>query len=508
MNATASSIRILIIDDDADFTKKARFKLQTETFPVAIDCVSKLKDAVLCLQERVFDLVMLNPFFGTTQAEAAFFVVRKQAPNLPVLLVIDAQKEAEAVKLLDIGADDYLIKQQTKPNLLWHTARAIIQRCLMKERLQLLEAVATQSNDAVLIGKVRESSMLESKVVYQNPSFSRLSGLKQNELNDLASYLDVAVGKSSHEAEEILQAMQSGKTTTRKIHTRRKDGSKFWAELKVVTLRNVEKALQHVLLIHKDISQEELANSCKEQLSLLEKQQHFMACLAHDLKASVLSAESAYALLLQKRLGTLSEQQLELAEHMRASNLALVRLSSNLLQLYETQLPKPMPLKLSVDLKSLVEQCVDDCLVLAKANKVTISLNISKKLCNQHFDADVFKKILGNLIDHALAFSPPGGTVFVIAKEIADEIVIRVIDEGPALSKEDQANIFKQIWNKRASRRYTASTSLALYTAKQMVENYGGTISCISGKQSKTTIEVTLPKNYLPFKSDQSACSS
>jgi PAS domain S-box-containing protein len=508
MKASANSVRILLIDNDDDFAKKSRLKLGTEKFPIVIDSATKLKDAVLQLQDKVFDLVILNPFFGETQGESAYFVVRKSAPNLPVLLIVDSDKEAAAIKLLDIGADDYLVKQQTKPTLLWHTARAIIQRCLMRERLHLLEAVATQSNDAVLIGKVREASMLESKLVYQNPSFGRFSGLKQNELNDLAGYLDLTVGKSSLEAAQILQAMQSGKTTTRKIQTKRKDGSKFWAELKVVTLKNVEKAMQHVLLIHKDISEEQTARDCKEQISLLEKQQDFMASLAHDLKASVLSAGRAYDLLVEQRLGRLSKEQLEVAEHMRASNLNLLRLTSNLLQLYQIQSTESFSCAPVVDLKSLVEQCIDDCSVLAKGNKITLVTEISKKLGELPVEPITFKRIFGNLIDHALAFSPNGGTVSVLAKEIGDEIVVRVIDQGPCLSLDDQVNIFNQIWQKSNSSRYTAATSLALYIAKQTVEAYGGKISCSSSLQNGTIIEVTLPKDYLPFKSDQRACSS
>ena len=500
MKASANNVRILLIDDDHDFAKKSRLKLGTEKFPVLIDCASKLEDAAVLAQNKTFDLILLNPFFGETQAEAAYSFVRKSAPNLPVLLIVDSEQEAAAIKLLDIGADDYLVKQQTKPTLLWHTARAIIQRCLMRERLHLLEAVATQSNDAVLIGKVRGASMLDSKLVYQNPSFGRLSGLKQNELNDLGGYLDMTVGKSSFEAEQILQAMQSGKTTTRKIQTRRKDGSKFWAELKVVTLKNVERALQHVLLIHKDISEEEIAKNCKEQISLLEKQQDFMAALAHDLKASVLSAGRAYDLLLEQRLGKLSEQQFEVAEHMRASNLNLLRLTSNLLQLYQAHsVTEPSCSGPAIALKAIVGQCIDDCSVLAHANKVRLLADISKKLGEQRVEPTSFKRIFANLIDHALAFSPKGGTVSVFAKEIGQEIVVRVIDQGPVLSGDDRDNIFNQIWQKSASSRYTAATSLALFVAKQTVEEYGGKISCFSEQSSGTTIEVTLPKRLFAF---------
>ncbi len=508
MIALANRVRILLIDDDEDFVRKSRFKLGTDQFPVQIEAATKLKDAAVSLQERVFDLVILNPFFGPTQGESAFFAVRKIAPNLPVLLIIDSENEAAAVKLLDIGADDYLVKQQTKPTLLWHTARAIIQRCLMKERLQLLEAVATQSNDAVLIGKVRETSMLDSKVVYQNPSFGRYSGRKQHELNDLAGYLDVTVGKSSLEAAEILQAMQSGKTTTRKIQTKRKDGSKFWAELKVVTLKNVEKALQHVLLIHKDISDEEIAKDCKEQISLLEKQHDFIESLAHDLKASILSAGWAYDLLVEQRIGKLSAQQLEVLEQMRSSNLGLLRVTSNLQQLYQMQPPDPMSSTSGLDLQSLIERCIEDSSVMARSNAVKIVLEISKKLGAQPVETNTFRPLLANLIDHALAFSPRGGTVSILAKEIGGEIVIRVIDQGPSVPLADQVNIFNQIWRKSTSNRYTASTSLALYIAKQIVESYGGKISCSSSNKNDTTIEVTLPAGYLPFKSDQSACSS
>jgi PAS domain S-box-containing protein len=493
MKTSACPIRILLIDDDQMLADTARLKLGIAGLRTTLDNARTLKSAINRLNKRRFDIVILNPYFGAIQGPTAYLAIRKQAANVPILLIIPIQHEASALQLLDLGAEDYVIKEATRPTLLWHTARSIIQRCILRERLRILETVATQSNDAVLIGEVKDNAPLQSQVLYKNPSFDRLNRIKPQNLRDLAGYLEATVGKSSLDAQEIVQAMTSGKPLTKRIQNKRTDGSEFWTELKVVTLENAEKALKHFVLIHKDISEEKSKQICLDKLSLLEKQQTFAAALAHDFKAPVVGAMFAIELLKDERRGPLTAQQSEVIEQLQGSNKQLARLATNMLEMYESQErsinPSPEPFNLS----DLIKESALNFASLAKANGVKIVCDVSLKYEEYYADQDAVKLVIGNLLDNAVTFSPRGGVVSLIAKSIGKEIVIRVIDQGPLLSQDEQINIFDSVWPREESRRYTAATALGLYVCSKVVSAYGGTIRCVSSSVDETVWEVVLP---------------
>src|SRR6516162_3373691 len=145
MKTSACPIRILLIDDDQRFADTARHKLGTAGLRTALDSAPSLKNAFSRLDKKPFDIVILNPYFGRIQGEAAYLAVRKHAWNMPVLLMVPARHEAPALRLLDLGADDYVIKETTRPTLLWHTAQSIIKRCTLRQRLRILETVKIQN---------------------------------------------------------------------------------------------------------------------------------------------------------------------------------------------------------------------------------------------------------------------------------------------------------------------------------------------------------------------------
>jgi signal transduction histidine kinase/ligand-binding sensor domain-containing protein len=82
---------------------------------------------------------------------------------------------------------------------------------------------------------------------------------------------------------------------------------------------------------------------------------------------------------------------------------------------------------------------------------------------------------LENLVSNALKFSPAGSAVRVDLERHGDEVRFRVRDEGPGLTAEDQAGLFKKFT--RLSARPTAnepSTGLGLSIVKRLVELHGG----------------------------------
>ncbi|HWU37933.1 MAG TPA: HAMP domain-containing sensor histidine kinase [Candidatus Acidoferrum sp.] len=103
--------------------------------------------------------------------------------------------------------------------------------------------------------------------------------------------------------------------------------------------------------------------------------------------------------------------------------------------------------------------------------------------------------ILDNLLSNAVKYSPPGKHIRVIVAEGPDQIVCHVQDEGPGLSKEDQAQLYRR--GVRLSPQPTggeASSGFGLAIAKDLTEKLGGKMWCESSVGQGARFSFSLPR--------------
>jgi signal transduction histidine kinase len=83
--------------------------------------------------------------------------------------------------------------------------------------------------------------------------------------------------------------------------------------------------------------------------------------------------------------------------------------------------------------------------------------------------------VLGNLLDNALRYSPPRGTVTVTVARADSEIRVSVRDEGPGVSPHDLPHVFERFYQGDTSRS-GEGTGLGLSIARELVQAHGGRI--------------------------------
>nr|WP_244606594.1 sensor histidine kinase [Arsenicitalea aurantiaca] len=85
-------------------------------------------------------------------------------------------------------------------------------------------------------------------------------------------------------------------------------------------------------------------------------------------------------------------------------------------------------------------------------------------------------QVVSNLIDNAVSFSPPGGTVRVVVTSGEDNVVIAVSDEGPGI-KGDIGRIFQRFYTDRPEgESFGDHSGLGLSISRQIIDAHGGTI--------------------------------
>jgi signal transduction histidine kinase len=145
------------------------------------------------------------------------------------------------------------------------------------------------------------------------------------------------------------------------------------------------------------------------------------------------------------------------------------------------------------DVRTLVEQCIENNQPVAARKQIAFRVGISDGLWAQA-DRAATLQILDNLVSNAIKYSPPNTTVHVHALPEKTSILVNVRDEGPGISETDQRKLFQKFT--RLSARPTggeSSTGLGLAIVKKLAEAMSGSIHCHSSLGSGSTFALRLP---------------
>src|SRR5262249_50115619 len=113
-------------------------------------------------------------------------------------------------------------------------------------------------------------------------------------------------------------------------------------------------------------------------------------------------------------------------------------------------------------------------------------------------DADPVRlsQVVANLLNNAARYTDPGGRITLSAERDADEIAIRVADDGVGIPPEMLSRVFEPFTRvDRSSTRSRAGLGIGLSLVKPLVEMHGGNVSVRSdgtGKGSEFTVRLPL----------------
>jgi signal transduction histidine kinase len=130
----------------------------------------------------------------------------------------------------------------------------------------------------------------------------------------------------------------------------------------------------------------------------------------------------------------------------------------------------------------------------AQRGGVALRLDADPQLRSFRADERKLKQVMLNLLSNAVKFTPGGGSVSVVAKQVDGTAEIAVSDTGVGIAPEDQEAIFeafRQVGTDVTRKR--EGTGLGLALARRFVELHGGTIRVASAPGKGSTFTVTLP---------------
>jgi signal transduction histidine kinase len=113
------------------------------------------------------------------------------------------------------------------------------------------------------------------------------------------------------------------------------------------------------------------------------------------------------------------------------------------------------------------------------------------------WDASRLERVIGNLLDNAVKYSPAGGDIVISvsreASESRDWAVLAVSDQGLGIPADQLGHVFERFQRGRNVTGRISGAGIGLSGVKQIVEQMGGSISVVSTEGAGSTFTVRLP---------------
>jgi two-component system phosphate regulon sensor histidine kinase PhoR len=129
----------------------------------------------------------------------------------------------------------------------------------------------------------------------------------------------------------------------------------------------------------------------------------------------------------------------------------------------------------------------------AQRAQIAIACDLPPSLPMLMLDALRIEQALLNLLQNAIAHTPPGGAVTVGATVAAETVRLWVRDTGSGIAPDDLPHIFERLYKGDQSRR-RSGTGLGLAIVKHLVERHGGRVSAESALGRGTTVTMVFPR--------------
>lgn len=230
-----------------------------------------------------------------------------------------------------------------------------------------------------------------------------------------------------------------------------------------------------------------------ERIRLERVREDLVRMIIHDLRNPLSSIMSSLDLIR----ATVADPSLnlpldQLFDVARRSGERLFMLIDSILDLARLEAGETELRRELISVAELVRETTNQVRPLALGREILLETHLSPDLPPVFGDRELLQRVLVNLLDNALKYTPPGGKVTVTAEWLPPEsLLFAVSDTGPGIPPEHQARIFDRFV--RVPGQRTGGTGIGLAFCKLAVEAHGGKIWVESKPGEGATFKFMLP---------------
>lgn len=457
-------VRVLLIQQDdapAEAVKDALAGAKDSTY--ALDWVRTLAEGLEKLSSRDYDAVLLDLSLADSAGLDTFDKVDAAVPDVPIVLLTEAEHEPLAIEAVRRGAQDYIAQDPLNTKLLLRELRYAIERERIQAHLERLADFAERNANPII------ETDGKGGLAYRNEAaraaFPDLDekGTSHPVLDGLAGLKGEPGRKRKHGLAGELKL--GDRTYERRIHPSAGGG------LRLFVLDVTDRA-------HAD-----------------QKKDDFFHHVTHEMRSPLSSIQSGVSLLLEGVVGELKPEQKDFLEIVHRNVGHLRCMVDDLLETTRAATGKLTIHPRRMFLQGVIGDVVKEKRIAAGEKGVVIEDRAHGDLPALLADPVRTRQVLMNLIDNSLKFTPKGGSIFVGARAHERQrgnVLVQVTDTGRGIDPEAAKRIFGRLYQVKPGEK--KGLGLGLYICRQIVTQHGGRIWLETELGKGTTFLFTLPR--------------
>ena len=517
--------KILVVDDERNVLLTVVAILEQEGYDV--DSAGDGRTAIEAIRTRQYDLVLTDLKMPGVDGLAVLEAVRNTSPNTVTVMMTGYGSVDTALEAVQRGAYEYLLKPTEVVDL-----KAAVRRSLERKRLSEIDTlyrisrtvtttldadkIAAEVTDAVrrvlgvanahlvsFVGPAVEAGTGIRELLRDASLLARLKGGEIIGERDHARAPEAWAQRHNVHSYALVPGVANGQLICVLCADNGEQGYEFHASA-LRFLRSLagqtSLALSNAAMfaeLQKNYEQLATVNSKLRELDKLKSQ--FLSVATHELRTPlsvILGYNSMLAESLDDRLS--AEEKETMRESIGACK-RLIRLVNSMLDISQIESGKMRMNYSSADLRRVITGVVALFQHESRAKQIRLGTEVPSRLPKVVADAERIEQVLVNLIGNALKFTPPGGSVTISVRHLAERnaVQVSVRDTGIGVAPEDRETIFDEFSQiqRQMANRHREGSGLGLAIAKRIVEAHQGSLDVLSQPGRGSTFFFTIPVN-------------
>ncbi|HEY8159183.1 MAG TPA: diguanylate cyclase [Methylobacter sp.] len=244
------AIRVLLVEDEAGDAHLVKIKLrQAQCGHFDVTWAQSLIEAQQCLATMSFDVMLLDLSLPDSEGLTTIHRARVMAKEVPIVILSGRGDTDFALTALEAGAVDYMVKGDFGYDGLARVVRYALLRTEMEARNNLLIAALEAAANGVLI------TDKDATVIWANTAFGRLTGYSPEEaVGNNPNQLTKSGMQNKEFYQDMWASLLAGQHWRGELINKRKDGSLYYEELSIASVKNGAGKITHFIGIKEDIT--------------------------------------------------------------------------------------------------------------------------------------------------------------------------------------------------------------------------------------------------------------
>jgi PAS domain S-box-containing protein len=493
-------LSVLIVEDVEDDAVLDAMVLEDGGYRVHWQRVQEEREMTLALERRSWDLVLCDHALPRFSSLAALRTLAGAGRlDIPLVVVSGAIGEETAATVIRDGAADFVNKNNLR-RLPTVTATVLRQARNRRAAAHTEAQFHSAFDDAPFPSAVIKLGTRAGRLLRVNRALCDATGLSRTQLK--RTPLPMLVDhKDRKTLEAALKSIADGATAVNRaeMRVRTAAGELRWFLFSLSAVRDEGSRSDYAVAQFIDVTVRKEAEEALElaRLQALEASRmksEFVATVSHDLRTPLAAIDGWVQILLGGEPGPLTDEQRKfLGTVLRNSN-RLMRFVGQLLFVRRMEAGDLSLDIIEVDIAALAHETAELVDSVAKAKQISVTVTADDGEAIVQGDRARLSALLSNLLDNAIKFTPPGGTIALEVSSGDGICRLTVTDSGIEIPLGERTKVFERFYRtSTATAMAVPGTGLGLAISKTIAESHDGRIYVADHEGPGAVFVVELP---------------